>query len=380
MIFTQEQLDLKEMVHDFAEKEIRPVAAEYDKLGEFPMELYKKTVELGLNCLDLPEEYGGPGISHVTGSLLREEMSWGDAGYALSVGANSMGMKPLLIAGTPEQCRHFADIIVPGGFSAFALTEPDAGSDASAVKTTAVKVGDEYVLNGRKCFITNGGLADVYTVVASTDKSQGVRGLSMFIVDRNTPGVSVGKHEDKMGIRLSNTADVIFEDVKIPAKNLVGSEGKGFKIAMLTLNEGRASTAASACGLARAAFEHAIKYSQERVTFGQPICKNQAVSFMLADMAMKLEGAREMALKAAELLDVKSPEVSMYGAMAKCIATDALQSIVSDSLQILGGYGYMRDYPVEKLYRDAKIYQIFEGTNQIQRIVISGQLLKKYKI
>ena len=380
MIFTQEQLDLKEMVHDFAEKEIRPVAAEYDKLGEFPMELYKKTVELGLNCLDLPEEYGGPGISHVTGSLLREEMSWGDAGYALSVGANSMGMKPLLIAGTPEQCKHFADIIVPGGFSAFALTEPDAGSDASAVKTTAVKVGDEYVLNGRKCFITNGGLADVYTVVASTDKSQGVRGLSMFIVDRNTPGVSVGKHEDKMGIRLSNTADVIFEDVKIPAKNLVGSEGKGFKIAMLTLNEGRASTAASACGLARAAFEHAIKYSQERVTFGQPICKNQAVSFMLADMAMKLEGAREMALKAAELLDVKSPEVSMYGAMAKCIATDALQSIVSDSLQILGGYGYMRDYPVEKLYRDAKIYQIFEGTNQIQRIVISGQLLKKYKI
>lgn len=380
MIFTQEQLDLKEMVHDFAEKEIRPVAAEYDKLGEFPMELYKKTVELGLNCLDLPEKYGGPGISHVTGSILREEMSWGDAGYALSVGANSMGMKPLLIAGTEEQCKHFADIVVPGGFSAFALTEPDAGSDASAVKTTAVKVGDEYILNGRKCFITNGGLADIYTVVASTDKSKGVKGLTMFTVDRNTPGISVGKHEDKMGIRLSNTADVIFEDVKIPAKNIIGSEGQGFKIAMMTLNEGRASTAASACGLARAAFEHAIKYSQERITFGQPICKNQAVAFMLADMAMKLDGAREMALKAAELLDAKSPDVSLYGAMAKCIATDALQDVVTNALQIMGGYGYMRDYPVEKLYRDAKIYQIFEGTNQIQRIVISGQLLKKYKI
>lgn len=380
MVFTQEQLDLQQMVHEFAQKEIRPVAREYDKTGEFPMELYKKTVEMGIHCLDMPEEYGGPGISHVTASLLREEMSWGDAGFSLSVGANSLGMKPLMIAGTKEQCRHFADIVVPGGFSAFALTEPDAGSDAGSVKTTAVKVGDEYILNGRKCFITNGGLADIYTVVASTDPSRGTRGLTMFSVDRSTPGVSVGKHEDKLGIRLSNTADVIFEDVKIPASSRIGEEGKGFKIAMMTLNEGRASTAASACGIARAAFEHAIRYSQERVTFGQPICKNQAVAFMLADMGTKLEAARQMGLKAAELQDLHSPDLGMYGAMAKCFATDVLQEIVSNAVQIFGGYGYMKDYQVEKLYRDAKIYQIFEGTNQIQRMVISGQLLKKYAL
>lgn len=344
------------------------------------MELYKKTVEMGIHCLDMPEEYGGPGISHVTASLLREEMSWGDAGFSLSVGANSLGMKPLMIAGTKEQCQHFADIVVPGGFSAFALTEPDAGSDAGSVKTTAVRVGDEYILNGRKCFITNGGLADIYTVVASTDKSKGTRGLTMFSVDRNTPGISVGKHEDKLGIRLSNTADVIFEDVRIPAANRIGDEGKGFKIAMMTLNEGRASTAASACGIARAAFEYAIRYSQERITFGQPICKNQAVAFMLADMGTRLEAARLMGLKAAELQDLRSPELGMYGAMAKCFATDVLQEIVSNAVQIFGGYGYMRDYPVEKLYRDSKIYQIFEGTNQIQRMVISGQLLKKYAL
>ncbi|MCI8577340.1 MAG: acyl-CoA dehydrogenase [Lachnospiraceae bacterium] len=380
MVFTQEQLGLQQMVHEFAEKEIRPVAKEYDKTGEFPMELYKKTVEMGIHCLDMPEEYGGPGISHVTASLLREEMSWGDAGFSLSVGANSLGMKPLMIAGTKEQCQHFADIVVPGGFSAFALTEPDAGSDAGSVKTTAVRVGDEYILNGRKCFITNGGLADIYTVVASTDKSKGTRGLTMFSVDRNTPGISVGKHEDKLGIRLSNTADVIFEDVRIPAANRIGDEGKGFKIAMMTLNEGRASTAASACGIARAAFEYAIRYSQERITFGQPICKNQAVAFMLADMGTRLEAARLMGLKAAELQDLRSPELGMYGAMAKCFATDVLQEIVSNAVQIFGGYGYMRDYPVEKLYRDSKIYQIFEGTNQIQRMVISGQLLKKYAL
>ena len=380
MILTNEQTSLKEMIHDFAEKKIRPVAAKCELAGEFPMDLYKDACSMGLNCLDLPEEYGGPGISKVTGFVAREELAWGDAGFALSVGANNLGMKPLLIAGTEKQRKHFADVVNGGGFTAFALTEPEAGSDAGACRTTATKVGNDYVINGRKCFITNGGLADVYTVVASVDRSRGVKGLTMFLVDRNTSGVSVGKHEDKMGIRLSNTADVIFEDVKIPAENMVGAEGKGFSIAMKTLDQGRASTCATAIGVARAAFEHAIAYSQIRKTFGKPICENQAIQFMLADMAMKIESARQLGFCVAEMIDAGAPNVTRYGAMAKCYSTDMLQSVTSDAIQIMGGYGYMRDYPVEKLMRDAKIFQIFEGTNQIQRMVISGALLKEYSV
>ena len=276
MIFTEEQREIQALVHAFAEKEIRPLSRKYDELGEFPMELYKKACRMQLNCLDLPEKYGGTGVSKVTSCLIREELSWGDAGFSLSLGANGLGFKPLLIAGSEAQRRHFADVLLNDGFTAFAITEPDAGSDAGSMKTTARRVGDEYILNGHKCFITNGGLADVYTVLASTDKSKGAKGLTMFIVDRDTPGLSVGKHENKMGIRLSNTADVIFHDVKVPAANIIGGEGKGFRIAMETLNQGRAGTCSSAVGLMRAAFEYAMKYAQERVTFGQPIYKNQA--------------------------------------------------------------------------------------------------------
>ncbi len=380
MILNQEQLEIKKMVRDFAEKEIRPIAAEYDRRGEFPMELYKKVCDMGLNCLDLPVEYGGPGLSRFTACVVREEMSRGDAGFALSAGASTLSMKPLLFAGTEEQRRYVADIVVNGGFAAFALTEPEAGSDAGACRTTAVKVGDEYVLNGHKCFCTNGALANVYTVMATVDKSLGSRGLTMFLVDRDTPGLSVGRHEDKMGIRLSNTTDIVLEDVKIPAKNIIGGEGQGFKIAMKTLDQARAYTAFSAIGIAQAAFEHAIQYSQVRKTFGKRICDNQAIQFMLADMAMKIETARQLGFHAIEQIEADSPWKAKYGAMAKCYATDAIQSVTSDAVQIMGGYGYMHDYPVEKLMRDAKIYQIFEGTNQIQRIVISSQLLKEYKI
>lgn len=381
MILNTEQLDIKAAVRDFADKELRPAAAACEQSGEFPFEVYKKACAMQLNCLDLPEKYGGPGISKVTACVIREELSRGDAGFSLSVGANGLGMKPLLIAGTEKQRQHFAEIITAGGFSAFALTEPDAGSDAGACRTTAQRVGDEYIINGHKCFITNGGLANIYTVVASVDRSNGVKGLTMFMVDRDTPGVSVGKSEDKMGIRLSNTSDVIFEDVKIPAENIVGREGQGFKIAMSTLDLGRAGTCASAVGVAQAAFEHAIRYSQERVTFGKPICKNQVIQFMLADMAMKIETARHFGYHVAELLDAgETAQVSKLASMAKCYSTDMLQSVTSDAVQIFGGYGYMRDYPVEKLMRDAKIYQIFEGTNQIQRMVISTALLKEYKL
>lgn len=380
MILNEEQLELKAMVRNFADKEIRPVAAECDKTGEFPMELYKKVCDMGINCLDMPAEYGGPGLSRVTSCVVREEMSRGDAGFALTIGANSLGMKPLLLAGTQKQCQHFADIVNGGGFSAFCLTEPDAGSDAAATRTTARRVGDEYILNGRKCFITNGALANIYTVIATVDKEQGAKGLTMFLVDRDTPGISIGKHEEKMGIRLSSTTDVIFDEVRIPVKNRVGEEGQGFYLAMQTLDQGRASTAASAVGIAQAAFEYAIEYSQIRKTFGKPICKNQAIQFLLSDMAMKIESARQMGFLAAEQVDNHTPWITKFGAMAKCYATDVLQSVVSDALQIYGGYGYMKDYPMEKLMRDAKIYQIFEGTNQIQRIVIGGQLLKEYKV
>lgn len=381
MILTEEQQEIKELVHTFAEKEIRPVALKYEQAGEFPMELYKKACRMQLNCLDLPPEYGGPGVSKVTSCIIREELSWGDAGFALSLGANGLGIKPLILAGNERQRQHFAEIVNNDGFSAFALTEPNAGSDAGALHTTARKVGDEYILNGHKCFITNGGLANVYTVVAVTDSSKGTKGLSMFMVDRDTPGLTVGKHENKMGIRLSNTADVIFRDVHIPAENLVGREGDGYRITMQTLNQGRAGTCSSAVGIMRAAFEHAIKYAQERVTFGKPIYQNQAIQFMLADMATKIEVSREFGFHVAEMLDSgREKEVAKYAAMAKCFSSDVMQSVVSDAVQILGGYGYMRDFPVEKLMRDAKVYQIFEGTNQIQRMVIFGAILNENKI
>lgn len=381
MIITEEQKDIQVLVHSFAEKEIRPVSRQFDERGEFPIELYKKACRMQLNCLDLPKEYGGTGVSKVTSCLIREELSWGDAGFSLSLGANGLGFKPLLIAGSEKQRRHFADVLLGDGFTAFAITEPDAGSDAGAMKTTAKRVGDEYILNGHKCFITNGELANVYTVLASTDKSRGARGLTMFMVDRDTPGVDVGKHENKMGIRLSNTADVIFHDVRVPAENIIGAEGAGFHIAMETLNQGRAGTCSSAVGIMRAAFEYAIKYAQERVTFGQPIYKNQAIQFMLADMATKIEVSRAFGLHVADLLDNgEGSQVSKLASMAKLFSTDVLQTVVSDAVQILGGYGYMRDFPVEKLMRDAKVYQIFEGTNQIQRIVIFNSILKENRI
>ena len=339
------------------------------------MELYKKACRMQLNCLDLPAEYGGTGVSKVTSCLIREELSWGDAGFSLSLGANGLGFKPLLIAGTERQRRRFAEVLLNDGFTAFAVTEPDAGSDAGALKTTARRSGDEYILNGHKCFITNGALANIYTVLAVTDAGKGARGLTMFMVDRDSEGLTVGKHEDKMGIRLSNTADVIMHDVRVPAENVIGGEGAGFKIAMETLNQGRAGTCSSAVGIMRAAFEHAMRYAQERCTFGQPIYKNQSIQFMLADMATKIEVSREFGLRVAELID--RGELS---SMAKLFSTDTLQSVVTDAVQIFGGYGYMRDFPVEKLMRDAKVYQIFEGTNQIQRIVIFNSLLKEHKL
>lgn len=374
-ILNEEQNSLVDLVKEFMTNEIKPHVAEFDITGEFPRKLYEKAFEMGLHCLEIPEEFGGGGVDYLTAAAIYEEMAKIDAGFSTGLCAISLALKPVLIAGTPEQKKLFSDIVVPGAFGAFCLTEPNAGSDAGSVRTTAVKDGDEYIINGGKCFITNGGVADVYVVFASTDKSKGVKGLTAFIVERSRSGITVGKEENKMGIRLSNTAEVVFEDVRIPATNLLGKEGEGFKIAMKTLDLSRPFIGAIAVGVAQRAIDEAVKYSKQRVQFGKPISQFQAIQFMLADMDIETEAARQTVVYAIQLILAKKPH-SRESAIAKCFAGDVAVKVASDAIQVLGGYGYSRDYPVEKLLRDAKIFQIFEGTNQIQRVVVAGHLLK----
>jgi butyryl-CoA dehydrogenase len=298
-----------------------------------------------------------------------------DAGFGVSMGASTLAYKPILLGGSEEQNRLYVEKITEGKFAAFGLTEPGAGSDASAISTTAIKKGDEYVLNGSKCFITNGGVADLCTVFALSNPSKGIRGLSCFIVEKGTPGFSVGKEENKMGIRLSNTAELIFQDVRIPASNLVGREGGGFKLAMRTLDLARCTIGSFAVGIARRAQEEAVAYAKGRVQFGKPIAALQAIQFMLADMAIRTETARQMVIHSLTLAKQGLP-YAQAGAIAKCYSSDIAVQNALDAIQILGGYGYSRDFPVEKLLRDAKIFQIFEGTNQIQRAVIASHVLR----
>lgn len=374
-ILNEEQTSLVDMVKEFMNNEVKPYVAEFDTTGEFPRKLYEKAFEMGLHCLEIPEEFGGSGVDYMTTAAIYEEIGKVDAGFAIGLCATSLSLKPVLIAGTPEQKKLFSDIIVPGAFGAFCLTEPNAGSDAGSVRTTAVREGDEYVINGAKCFITNGGVSDVYIVFASTDKSKGLKGLTAFIVERSRGGITVGKEENKMGIRLSNTTDVVFEDVRIPATNLLGKEGEGFKIAMKTLDLARPFVGAVAVGIAQRAIEESVKYSKERITFRKPIANFQAIQFMLADMDIETEAARQTVIHAMQLIIAKRP-YSREAAIAKCFAGDVAVKVALDAIQVLGGYGYSREYPVEKLLRDAKIFQIFEGTNQIQRIVVAGNLLR----
>lgn len=379
-LYTEDQIALKDMIHDFMVKEILPNLAEWDRDAYFPMEAYKKGCELGLNALELPEEYGGVGLSALDLAIAMEEVCWGDAGFGAILGSHGLGMKPLLIAGTEEQRKHFAEVTVEGkGMSAFALTEPNAGSDVAATATTARKVGNDYVINGRKCFCTNAEYADIFTVFATVDKGLGIKGITAFTVDRNTPGLTVGKHEDKMGQRTSVTNDVVFEDMVIPESQRIGAEGKGFYIAMQTLDRGRAGAASSAAGIGRCALEHCVKYAKERHTMGKPIIEHQAIQIMLADMAIGVETSRQIGHYVARLIDAGDlKEASKVGAMSKCYASDTLMKICTDAVQIFGGYGYSREYPVEKLFRDAKLYQIFEGANQIQRTVIANHLKRDY--
>lgn len=373
-LLTEEQRDLINGIHKFLEEELKPHVRELDAKGEFPDAIYKKSFDIGLNAIEIPEKFGGLGLDYSTLAAIYEEMGYFDAGIALTMCTTNLALKPVLIAGTDAQKQLFADRILESGYASFALTEPGGGSDVASTKTKAVRNGDEYVINGSKCFITNGGYAGVYVCVASTDPSKGAKGLTAFIVERDRPGISIGKEEDKMGIRLTNTVIVNFDDVRVPVSNRLGEEGEGFKIAMKTLDLSRPFVAAIAVGMAQRCLDEAVKYSKERVTFGRPISAFQGLRFMMADMDIKVETARQMVAHAVYLMTNKIP-FSREAAITKCYCTDILNQVTTDAVQILGGYGYMKEYPVEKIFRDAKIFQIFEGTNQVQRVVISGHLL-----
>lgn len=372
---TDEQKALQQLVTNFAKNEIVPVALEYDQRSEFPADVYKKYADLGLHCPEAPEEYGGPGLDTLSEILIMEALAKGCAGFASIMAAIGLATHPVVVAGNDAQKKLFFDRVMSGGLASFCLTEPGAGSDTSSVKTVAVRDGDEYVLNGSKRFITNARMAEIYTVIAMTDPSQGVKGLSAFLVERERPGLSTGKHEDKLGIRCSDTSEVFFDNVRIPASNLLGKEGDGFRLAMDTLDLGRTACAAMSLGVAQAALDHAVEYSQQRVQFGKPICANQSMQFTLADMATEIEAARQLTYYAAYLRDTGAPNAVKVASMAKTYASDIAMKVTVDAVQVYGGYGYIKEYPMEKLMRDAKIMQIIEGTNQIQRKVIASQLL-----
>ena len=376
---TDEQKALREMAHDFAEKEMRPVAWEYDKDGTWPEEILKKAWELGIMNSHIPEEYGGPGASYFDGCLLEEELGWGCSGIGTSIACNGLATAPLMLGGSDELKREYLGrLSEEPRLASFCLTEPDAGSDVSGMKTNAVRKGDRWVINGSKCFITNGGYADWYTVYAKTDKEAGHRGISAFIVPREA-GVIVDKKEDKMGQRASNTATITFNDVEVPAENLIGEENKGFKLAMMTLDRTRPGVAAMAVGIARAAFEFATEYSKERVQFGVPIAMHQAIQFMIADMATEVEAARLLTWQGAVQLD-QGKRNTLSSSHAKRFAADTAMKVTTDAVQVYGGYGFIKEYPVEKLMRDAKIMQLYEGTSQIQRLVIARETLLPRRI
>jgi acyl-CoA dehydrogenase len=376
---TEEQKALQEMAREFALKEMRPNAAKYDKGDEFSEDVMQKAFEVGFLSCTIPTEYGGGGLSDIDTVIISEELAAGCAGMYTTMMVNALAYTPIILFGTDEQKKKF---LTPQTkkmtFSSFCLTEREAGSDAGALKTKAIKVGDEYIINGSKCFISNGGIASLYVVFALTDPSKGARGMSAFIVPRETPGITIGKEEDKMGHRASNTVELYFEDVKVPAENLLGKEGMGFIIAMKTLDRTRAPVGAAGVGVARAALEYAIEYAKTRRQFGKPIALFQNNAFKIAQMAMEINAARHLIWHAAWLLDEGKP-CGKESAMAKAYGSDMAMRVTTEAIQILGGYGYMKDYPLEKLFRDAKLLQIYEGTNEIQRLVISKEIIGPIK-
>lgn len=374
---TEEQQMVQNVAREFAEDKVRPLAAELDQTGRFPAELINQMAELGFLGVVFPEEYGGAGMDYISYAVVVEEISCacGSTGIIMSA-HSSLVCDPIYAYGTEEQKRRFLVPLVKGKkIGCYGLTEPGAGSDAASIKTTAELSGDEWIINGTKLFITNGAEAEVILVFAVTDKEKGKRGISAFIVEKNTPGFSVGKVEEKLGVHASSTAELIFEDCRVPKENLLGERGKGLRIALETLDGGRIGVAAQAIGIARAALEESVKYAKERQQFGRPIASFQAIQWMLADMATEIDAARFLALRAAFLKDKGQP-YAKEAAMAKLFASEVSSRVTRKGVQIHGGYGYTKDYPVERFFRDARITEIYEGTSEIQRLVIAANLLK----
>lgn len=377
-LLTDEQKMIRELSRKIAEEKIRPVAAKYDQSEEYPWEIIKVIADAGLFGLFIPEAYGGMGIGVLNLCLATEELSRACGGIAVCYAASALGTFPIVLFGNEEQKKKYLPDLASGKkVAAFGITEPEAGSDASAIKTTAKKEGNHYVLNGLKHFITNGGDAETYVVIAMTDKTKGARGASAFIVEKGTPGFTFGKKEDKFGIRASSTRELIFTDCKIPKENLLSKEGMGFIVTMKTFDMSRPGVAAQALGIGQGALDLAVKYAKERHQFGKSISSFQGIQWMIADMATELEAARALIYATARMVDAGITGVSKESAMTKLYASDVAMKVSLDALQIFGGYGYMKDYPIEKYVRDAKITQIYEGTNQIQRNIIALQVIKE---
>lgn len=374
---TEFQLEIRALCRTIGEKYIIPVREKYDEEQRFPTDIVEKFRQGGLFGLFIPERYGGLGGSTKDMVIAVEELCKYDAGIALALFGTALGTLPILLCASEEQKAEYLPRIANGALAAFSLTEANAGSDAAGVRTQAAEDGDSFILNGTKQWVTNGGEADIYTVCAVTDPGKGARGASFFIVEKGTPGFSFGKKENKLGIRASATREIVFRDCRVPKKNLIWGRGRGFFVAMKTLDASRPSVAAQALGIAEGALAEAVKYSRERVQFDRPLCANQGYGFMLADMAMKVEAAKALVYRCAEFMDSGAKDFSRISAMAKCYASDVAMSVTTDAVQALGGYGYMKEYPVEKMMRDAKITQIYEGANQIQRDIIAKALVKE---
>ncbi len=374
---SEEQKALQSLAREFARKEIIPNAAHYDETGEYPHEILRKAWNIGLMNLHVPEKFGGLGLGSLDGCLTGEEIAYACTGISTAMEANHLAEAPVIVAGNEKQMKQYLTPMIEDYLlAAYCVTEPSAGSDVQGIRTTAKKQGDKYIINGEKIWITNAGVADWYYVLAYTDKSKGHKGTSAFIVDAKSPGVKAGKKEKNMGQRASDTRGITFTDVEVPEENLLGKEGDGFKISMMAFDHTRPLIASAATGLAKRAMDESIKYAKERNTFGKPIFQHQAVSFMIADMAKDIEAARLLTWQSAWMIDNKIRNTK-FAAIAKSFAADICMRIATDAVQIHGGYGYNTEYPVEKLMRDAKIFQIYEGTGQIQRLIISKEIFDR---
>jgi alkylation response protein AidB-like acyl-CoA dehydrogenase len=375
---SEELLMIRDLARQVAQEKIAPVAAHYDQTGEFPWDIMKILADMDFFRIYIEEQYGGLGLGTMGLVLATEELSRACGGIALGFAGTALGVMPLLMSGNEEQKQKYLPDLADGKILAgFGLTEPNAGSDAGSLQTRAVKDGNDYILNGVKHFITNGSVAKFYTIIAITNPSKGARGASAFIVEEGTPGFSYGKKEDKMGIRASATSELIFEDCRVPAENLLGKEGMGFPIAMRTLDRSRPGVAAQALGIAQGALDHAVAYSRQRIQFGQPISALQAIQFKLANMATRVEAARNLIYHVGKNVDAGETNFTKEAAMAKYFASEVAMYVTTEAVQIFGGYGYMKEYPVEKYMRDAKITQIYEGTSEIQQGVIGKALIKE---